>query len=271
MGDGYLLNVRYVNYKIRPDGSYAFKHNDGKITTLNLLHWLNRDFAVKKTHWIDAVQNESLRYQGVEDVKIFSHLDSVLFCGTVENPENGNIAIGHGVLNTQSDRLISKPWPSPYGRRCEKNWSYFHNADGDLRIIYEWAPLTIAEPGDSELKILFKHNEVPRIFRDLRGSSNGCLVGNEIWFLTHLVQYCTPRHYYHMIVVLDAKTQEFKRHSILFKFNGDCIEYSLGFLVEAERVIFTYSTMDRTSTLLTMSLESVEQELFPKQVTVRNN
>jgi glycosyltransferase involved in cell wall biosynthesis len=265
VADGYLLNVRYVNYTIRPDGSYAFKHNDGKITTLNLLQWLSRDFRVLKTQWIDAVQNESLRYQGVEDVKIFSHLDKILFCGTVENPENGNIAIGHGSIDLSSDRLTSYAWPSPNGRRCEKNWSYFHNSDGELRMVYEWNPLTIAEPGEKELKILSKNAAVPRVFRDLRGSSNGCLVGDEIWFLTHLVQYCTPRHYYHMIVVLDAKTLEFKRHSILFKFNGECIEYSLGFLVEASRVIFTYSTMDRTSTLLTLSRDSVEKELFPSQ------
>jgi glycosyltransferase involved in cell wall biosynthesis len=261
--DGYLLNVRYVNYTIRPDGSYAFKHNDGKITTLNLLQWLNRDFRVLKSQWIDKVQNETLRYQGVEDVKIFAHCDSILFCGTVENPANGNVAVGHGALDLKSDRLTSTAWESPSGRRCEKNWCYFHTAAGDLRMIYDWSPLTIAEPGDVNLNILSRDSEVPRIFKDLRGSSNGCLVGDEIWFLTHLVQYCTPRHYYHMIVVLDAKTLKVKRHSILFKFNGDCIEYALGFLVERDRVIFSYSTMDRTSTVLTLPRSVMESELFP--------
>lgn len=260
---GYLLNVRYVNYTIRPDGSYAFKHTDGKITTLNLLQWLNRDFRVLKTQWIDAVQNEALRYQGVEDVKLFAHVDSILFNGTVEDPSNGNVAVGHGVLDLRSDRLTSRAWPSPLGRRCEKNWCYFHNATGELRMVYDWSPLTIADPRDDSLTILSKNTEVPRIFKDLRGSSNGCTIGDEVWFLTHLVQYCTPRHYYHMIVVLDAKTLAVKRHSILFKFNGDCIEYSLGFLVEADRVIFTYSTMDRTSTLLTLPRDVMERELFP--------
>jgi glycosyltransferase involved in cell wall biosynthesis len=263
MADGYLMNVRYVNYKIRPDGSYAFKHSDGKITTLNLLQWLNRDFKVLKSKWIDQVQDETLRYQGVEDVKIFAHCDSILFCGTVENPENGNIAVGHGALDFNSDRLSSRAWPSPNGRRCEKNWCYFHTADGDLRMIYDWSPLTIASPEKDAIKILSCDAEVPKIFKDLRGSSNGCLVGDEIWFLTHYVQYCTPRHYYHMIVVLDAKTLKFKRNSILFKFQGECIEYSLGFLVEADRAIFTYSTMDRTSSLISISRETMEKELFP--------
>jgi hypothetical protein len=66
-----------------------------------------------------------------------------------------------------------------------------------------------------------------------------------------------------MIVVLDAKTLKFKRNSILFKFHGECIEYSLGFLVEADRAIFTYSTMDRTSSLISISRETMEKELFP--------
>jgi tetratricopeptide (TPR) repeat protein len=260
---GYLMNVRYVNYTIRPDGSYAFKHNDGKITTLNLLHWLNRDFRVLKKKWIDQVQNEALRYQGVEDVKLFAHCDELLFCGTVEDPSNGNVAVGHGAVDLKSDRLTSHAWPSPSGRRCEKNWCYFHTPEGELRIVYEWFPLTIAEPREDSISILKRVEGMPKIFKDLRGSSNGCTIGDEIWFLTHFVQYCTPRHYYHMIVVLDAKTLAFKRHSILFKFNGDCIEYSLGFLVEADRAIFTYSTMDRTSTLLTLPRTVMEQELFP--------
>ena len=265
MGEGYLLNVRYVNYKIRSDGGYDFKHNDGKITTLNLLHWLNRDFGVLKSKWLDKVQDESLRYQGVEDVKIFTHCDELLFCGTVQNPHGGRVAVGHGAVDLKGDRLMSTVWKSPSNRDCEKNWVYFHTAEGDLRMIYDWSPLTIADPADpAELKILSKDTAVPPIFRDVRGSSNGCLVGDEVWFLTHLVQYCTPRHYYHMIVVLDAKTLKVKRHSILFKFDGESIEYSLGFLVEPERCIFSYSTWDRTSAVLTMPRNVVETELFPK-------
>jgi hypothetical protein len=263
MADGYLMNVRYVNYTIKPDGSYAFKHTDGKITTLNLLQWLNRDFRVLKSHWIDKVQDESLRYQGVEDVKIFAHCDQVLFCGTVENVKSGSVTVGHGVLDMQGDCLHSRPWPSPKGRQCEKNWCYFHNAEGELRMIYDWSPLTIAEHGEESIKIVSTDADVPAIFKDLRGSSNGCLVGDELWFLTHLVQYSTPRHYYHMIVVLDAKTLKVKRHSILFKFGDDCIEYALGFLVEPSRVIFTHSSMDRTSTLVTLPRDVMEKELFP--------
>ena len=113
-----------------------------------------------------------------------------------------------------------------------------------------------------ELDINFKSEAVPAFFRDLRGSSNGCLVGDEVWFLCHLVEYSTPRHYYHIIVVIDASTMLYKRHSCLFKFNGECIEYALGFLVEPTRLVFSYSRMDRTSALMTLDRSVAQRELF---------
>jgi glycosyltransferase involved in cell wall biosynthesis len=261
--EGYLMNVRYVNYKIRPDGGYDFKHGDGKITTLNKVYWLNRNLKTLKTQWIDQVQDESLRYQGVEDVKVFSHCGDLLFLGTVEHPANGRVTVGHGLYDLSKDRLLSKAFDSPYNRGCEKNWSYFHDAEGNLRVVYEWKPLTIGTVNGDGLSILRRDDAVPAILKEVRGSSHGSLLGDEVWFLCHLVQYSTPRYYYHMIVVLDAKTFAFKRHSILFKFHGDCIEYSLGFVLEAERALFSFSQMDRTSKVLVLPRDVFMRELFP--------
>jgi hypothetical protein len=68
----------------------------------------------------------------------------------------------------------------------------------------------------------------------------------ELWFVVHLVSYEAPRHYYHMLVVFDEQLT-LKRYSAPFKFEEECIEYCLGLVVEADRVIMTYSTWDRTS------------------------
>lgn len=261
--DGYLLNIRHVNYTINPNGSYAFKHSDGKITTLQHVHWLNKRFEIIKSHWFDQVQNTSLRYQGIEDVKIFSHFGNLLLLGTVENPNNGNVCIGHGSYDMSKDCLYSTPFASPNGNRCEKNWCYFHNIKGELKVVYGWKPLTIGDIKDGELQITLKHESVPDFFRDLRGSSNGFLIDNEIWFLCHLVEYSTPRHYYHILVILDAETMEYKKHSIMFKFHSECIEYALGLIVEPSRLIFSYSRMDRTSAVMTIDRAIVDKELFP--------
>jgi hypothetical protein len=265
--EGYLLNVRYVNYSIRSDGGYDFKHSDGKITTLNKVYWLNRNLKTLKTQWIDQVQDETLRYQGVEDVKVFPHCGELLFLGTVQHPQTGNVTVGGGVYDLSKDRLLSKAFNSPHGRSCEKNWCYFHDSDGALHVVYEWNPLTIGELKEDKLALLSKDESVPTILKDVRGSSHGTIVGDELWFLTHLVQYCTPRHYYHMVVVLDAKTLKFKRHSILFKFFGDCIEYSLGFVLETERVLISVSQMDRSSKVLEIPRDVFMNELFPETQT----
>lgn len=262
--EGYLLNVRYVNYTIRQDGGYDFKHGDGKITTLNRTYWLNPDLSVAKDTWMDKVQDESLRYQGVEDVKVFPHRGDLLFLGTVEHPTNGRVTVGRGKYDLSLDRLLSRPFDSPQDRGCEKNWCYFHNAAGDLKLVYEWSPLTIADVNDSNtIDIRTRDTAVPAFFRDVRGSSHGYLVDNEIWFLCHLVEYSTPRHYYNLIVVLDARTMAYTRHSILFKFHGDCIEYALGLVVEPERVLMSYSRMDRTSAVMAIPRSVVQKELFP--------
>jgi hypothetical protein len=70
----------------------------------------------------------------------------------------------------------------------------------------------------------------------------------EYWFVVHIVSYEQPRHYYHMIVVFDDNLN-LLRYSAPFKFEGDCIEYCLGIVVEDERIILSYSNWDRTTRL----------------------
>jgi hypothetical protein len=259
-GDGYLMNVRYVNYKIRGDGGYDFRLADGKITTLNKTLFLDRSLKVTSSRWLDDVEDASLRYQGIEDVKVFPHGQGLLFLGTVQDKGSGALRVGHGSYVLEGSVLKSRPFPSPKGRGCEKNWSYFHTATGDLRIVYDWSPLTIC----SELgTVISEDTKVPALLRDVRGSSNGCTVGDEVWFLCHFVHHSTPRTYYHLIVILDAKTLVFKRHSILFKFSETWIEYALGLVVEADRLLISYSRNDASSSVLRLLRTVVEKELFP--------
>jgi hypothetical protein len=264
MSDGYFVNVRYVNYRIQKDGSYVFKHSDGKITTLQRRDWLSADLKTVRSDWIDAVADESLRYQGVEDVKVFSHQGELQFVGTVEDKASGRVCIGHGAYDLRVNCLNPTVLESPMGRGCEKNWVLCHNTAGDMRVVYDWSPLTIGRLEGSGLVDLQKDTDVPAFFRDVRGSTNGCRVGGEVWFLCHLVHHSSPRHYYHIIVVLDGQTLKYVRHSVLFKFHGDPIEYALGLVVEAERVLISYSRNDASSALLVLPRAVVDTELFPK-------
>jgi glycosyltransferase involved in cell wall biosynthesis len=246
---GYAINIRYVNYTIREDGGYDFRHNDGKIATLQLFHRLDKNMAILDTQWISDVVNPERRYQGVEDCKIIVDNGNLRFMGTVEN-EHGKITMGTGAYNPERGVLTPTVLRSPFDRACEKNWCYFHDASGILSVVYEWSPLRIGTVKDDALLLTSGDTAIPAFFRHVRGSTNGFLVDKEVWFLCHIVHYVTPRHYYHLVVVLDHATLKYKRHSTLFKFDGDCIEYALGLIVEEDRVLMSYSQMDRTSAIL---------------------
>jgi hypothetical protein len=95
--------------------------------------------------------------------------------------------------------------------------------------------------------------KMPKIFSHVRGSSCGfkylkniCNNLNEIWFITHIVSYENPRHYYHIIVVFD-ESMNLLRYSAPFKFEGEPIEYSLSIVVNDQQVLINYSTWDRTT------------------------
>ena len=263
--EGYLANVRYVNYNLdTTHGTYSYRHDDQKIITLNKALVLNRDLEVVREHWFDQVHREDIRYLGVEDVKVFSHEGELRFMGTVQD-EQGRPRVGEGPYTLGANVLVPRVYPSPTHAGCEKNWVYFHHG-GAVKVVYSWSPLTIGVLKDGAFQTTETIRDVPGFFRDLRGSTNGCLVpavgGDELWFLTHYVAYSTPRHYYHCIVVLDAKTLAVKRHSTLFKFEGEKIEYSLGLVVESDRILMTYSKWDAASILAVYDRAVFEKEFF---------
>ena len=80
------------------------------------------------------------------------------------------------------------------------------------------------------------------------------------WFVLHLVSYEEPRHYYHLIAVFDLK-MKLLRYSAPFKFEGTCIEYCLGLLVEENRVLITHSGWDRTTKIRTYDRGYIESML----------
>jgi tetratricopeptide (TPR) repeat protein len=265
-GDGYLFNVRLVNYKIDESGYYH--ECDKHIITINKYFELSKDFKIKKERMID-IKYEDRRYIGVEDIRIFNHSSnnndsvidsddesdefeesSLLFIGTGYHKDN-KIGIVVGKYLPMEEDNILKPIeikPSFNVSDCEKNWVYA-NLLGDLNVVYKWNPLTLCKIDEtSGLLNMVKTVEMPKIFNYVRGSTNGFNYKNEIWFVGHIVSYEQPRHYYHIFSVFD-ENMKLLRYSAPFKFDKECIEYCLGIIVEDDRVICTYSSWDRTTNI----------------------
>jgi tetratricopeptide (TPR) repeat protein len=243
-GDGYLMNMRLVNYNIDSNGYY---HDcDDYIISLNKCIEFTKDFKVVHEKIINSVFDDR-RYIGLEDVRIFNNGDNVSFVGTSLH-QNGNIGISSGAYDKNMKCMIAiEIRPSFSNSNCEKNW-VFANVENEALIVYNWYPLQLCKLNiaTQSLDLVRKVDDLPKIFKHMRGSTNGANLNDEIWFITHIVSYEQPRHYYHLFVVFD-KSMKFLRHSAPFKFEGECIEYCIGLVVEEDRIIVPYSTWDRTT------------------------
>jgi hypothetical protein len=228
----------------------------------------------------------------MEDLKLFPILKNnkyydtdCAFIGTCENPLNNRISMGYGKITLDGDLQFSlnyKVVNTPYNKDCEKNWVFYNDSNGKINVIYQWYPLTIGKiTSDSEddsndfndlndinnyksnpkLDII-KTKDMPPFFQNVRGSSNGCEIEDEIWFLCHVVEYCQPREYYHFFAVFDNSNMNIKRWSHLFKFEGEKIEYALGLIVEEKRIIISYSKWDSDPAICIYDKEKVEKEMF---------
>jgi hypothetical protein len=101
----------------------------------------------------------------------------------------------------------------------------------------------------------FPAKELPYFFKDVRCSTCGVNVGNEIWFIGHLVSYEDRRYYYHLMIVLDGTTLALKKYTRLWTFDQEKVEYTLGmvFFPEQQRFLIGYSVMDRETKYMMLS------------------
>lgn len=251
--NGYILNVRFVNYLIDEAGCY---HDcTPHIITLNKCIELTKEFQVIRETLLD-IDYVDRRYIGVEDVRIFTvPSGDIQFIGTGYH-QNNTIGVVNGKYITDKSsktKLNATEIKVNFNTDsiCEKNWVYV-TYKGETHVIYSWFPLTICKfNNDNPLLELVEEKPMPPLFKYVRGSTCGFAYINEMkhsemWFVVHIVSYESPRHYYHMLVVFDEHLK-LTRYSAPFKFTDQPIEYCLGLVVEKERVIMTYSTWDRTS------------------------
>lgn len=253
--DGYIMNIRMVNYRIvRENGAYL--DCEQYIITNNKYLELDKNLRVTFEKVFD-VEYEDMRYLGVEDIRVFTSecLDEddepqLIFMGTSQH-KNGKIGMLMGNYNIYENILKAEEVvPSFCDSWCEKNWVYF-KYNGENRLVYKWYPVQIGKINTEtkQLDIVDTKSNTPRIFSHTRGSTPGVEYDGEIWFVLHLVSYESPRHYYHIFAVFD-KEMNFKRHSAPFKFQGEPIEYCLGVVVEETRVICTYSEWDNSTKMV---------------------
>jgi tetratricopeptide (TPR) repeat protein len=272
--------TRFVNYKINDKGGYE---NRDKIETRNAVAIFDANTWTKLTEFeLKYDTNIDNVYVGLEDVRLFWYKGKLMYNAN-RGLGHGHILVEHGtvvyddqptvvldILNNETPEYRHLALPNKSQRKpVEKNWVFFEDTHGNKKVIYGWYNLSI---GDLELDeqgdlLLFKQSHsipMPRIFERARGSTNGVLVKNglndEIWFIVHVVSYEDRRYYYHMFVAIDAATYQLKKYTPLFTFEGEKIEYTLGFFhsMKDDAFYVGYSTMDCTTKYVGFKRPAVE-------------
>jgi hypothetical protein len=232
---------------------------------------------------------------GLEDIRLFNgvgpeHEKKVRFIATnVEySPTMKNrMILGTYDLETASFRDCSVVVPPDPNSWCEKNWIPvpFVREDGveEERFIYKWSPMEIGriDPETNQLQIVLRHSVRPWIFGRLRGSTTfvDCPVdvlpaglrGGEcktdyLVGLAHFSEEHSPRHYYHLLVLLEKSTLKPVRYSRVFYFEQLSIEFCIGMAIriyEADeaKYLFWVSRFDRDPVCVEVAVSALEFRL----------
>jgi tetratricopeptide (TPR) repeat protein len=271
-----VINKRFVDYRINDAGGYE---NRGTISTKNVIavvdiedeEWeIDREFVLQYNKELDNL------YVGLEDVRLFYHNDQIYF-----NANRGlsyhNMKIEHGIIDLETETTQSTVLFMDAQREIEKNWVLFEyptstspDADKKMKIIYNWHPLIIGdiveESKDESKSIFHKTHEIktPHFFKHVRGSTNGILIDNEIWFICHTVSYEDRRYYYEIIIVLDAETFEVKKYTPFFTFCKDKVEYTLGmqYFSTTNEFLIGYSLMDKQTDFMLIEYDKLDSMMM---------
>jgi tetratricopeptide (TPR) repeat protein len=262
-----LINVRFVDYFINEKGGYE---NRGNIRSKNVIAQIDtstEEWEISNEFVLNYSENIDNLYVGLEDLRLFSL--STCPKNIKYNCNRGldyhNIRIEYGEINsekqsTRHDVLLEKEGQF----QVEKNWVLFEDSKQQQKIIYGWYPLVIGDIKERNKFIVSNTINSPYFFKVLRGSTNGVLIKDEVWFINHSVSYEDRRYYYHAFIVLDSTTYEVKRYTNLFTFEKEKVEYTLGFsyLEDSNEFLIGYSLMDKRTEYMTIPKEAIENMMI---------
>jgi len=269
----HYLNIRYVNYWIYPSGCYLFANGTRLIENKNVVAELD-DETMKPIYYkeireqIELPVNRNGISIGLEDIRLYEYQSRIKYIATTMGYSpcsKSRMIVGDYDIenNSITNGTIIHP---PHDTWCEKNWipivKHTRVTDTDActgedeeeseLFIYKWYPLEIGkieynESGEhASLKIIQTHSVPSLIFSKIRGSTVFQEMEDGYLGVVHFSEEHSPRHYYHMMVVLDKTTLQIVKYSETFYFEKMGIEFCIGFkLMDDLNILFWISRHDR--------------------------
>ena len=262
---GYWMNTRYVNYRLADNGSYLFFHPDKKIITKNLCTRLDADMKMVEHFFMSNPTDLISRvcaFEGVEDIRIWWHDDQLYYTGSSVNyAPKDRTRIVMGEYDTTNRQLQNnKVLIPPTDTWCEKNWCPICDLS-DQTFLYQCSDMTICQVESDKLVVSGQSPSVPYWFSSCRGSTyfRESLVYPGYWIgLVHFSVHEWPRHYHHVLVLLEPHTGKMVKHSPPFSFcQTSTIEFCIGFIETSETYHFWVSQFDRDPVRITVDVGDV--------------
>jgi hypothetical protein len=251
------LNTRYVNYWLYNNGCYGYPTSSHIIENKNMLCELDSELnPIMDTFVLIDEQIDIPKYpgdtfsKGLEDVRLYRSDSGVKFIATnVDYSPNGknNMVIGdyapenHTISNVQVVLPPVESW-------CEKNWIPISSGGSDDLFIYKWSPFEVGRVNTStgSLEILMSHMINAPYFNKVRGSTTFVEREDGLLGVVHFSEDHNPRHYYHILVLLEKESLRPLKYSNCFCFKSLGVEFCIGFTDElADEYVFWTSQMDR--------------------------
>jgi hypothetical protein len=256
LNNNILANVRFVNYKIEPNGSYTYKN---KVMTKNAYIFLNKELEpISSINFMNDklsdISSKDSIILGLEDIRLFFNDGKINYTAvTSEYSYNDKIRIIKGEYKYEEKEFINNICIIPPTETdCEKNWVTIKD-----KFIYKWHPLQIGEIKGNKLEIIYI-KETPKFFNKYRGSTNAFEYNNEFWFVTHGIMNCSPRKYFHQVVILDNNYNIIK-YTVPFYFNKLAIEYCLGLIIINETIYLSASRNDADPIIVKIKLTNFQR------------
>lgn len=279
-----IINTRYVNYWLHPNGGYWIKDEHGYIRTRNFSSVLDNetmipiDFKEMDESTCGLKCNGGHIY-GFEDIRLYEHNEKIHFIATTINYSGlgknrmvrGEYDIDLGAI--LSTEVLIPPDPNSW---CEKNWIPLVNTSANTSVntsvnneeyfIYKWYPFEIGvlkpfekteNENQKQLTIhkTWQHNAP--LFSNIRGSTIFIECQEGLVGVVHFSYEGSPRNYFHMLILLDKVTMMPLKYSEFFFFNNMSIEFCIGFTIRDGKYYFWLSNFDREPELMIVSKDEI--------------
>jgi hypothetical protein len=191
--------------------------------------------------------------RGLEDLRLYLGKNGQVQCiaTNVDFSPNGknNMMICDYCVDTKTvcnARVILPPGES----WCEKNWIPIcvgGEPETSTKFIYKWYPMEIGQVNETtgSLEIVQSYVINAPYFHKVRGSTTFMEREDGLLGVVHFSEDHNPRHYYHILVLLEKETLRPLKYSNCFCFKSLGVEFCIGFTDELDDYVFWTSQMDR--------------------------